>query len=161
MSISETIMTGLIIGIVSGVISPFIVAGIEKWHLRRARKKQICNLRKELIGFYEQFMDMKPISDESRQISAPALLEIHCKHMIFSLNNFLRHDVYALKIEERGQLRKALDNLDRGIKEFTDICSREKGIPFQPELKFYEEFFFEQLRKIEWLNFPARMSPTE
>ena len=88
MSISETITTGLIIGIVSGVISPFIVAGIDKWHLGRARKKQISNLRKELIEFYEQFMDMKPISDESRQIPAPALLEIYCKHMIFFTKQF-------------------------------------------------------------------------
>lgn len=154
MSISETITTGLIIGIVSGVISPFIVTGIEKWRLLRVRKKQISNLRKELIGFYELFMGLKPISDENRQIPAPVQYEIYCKHMIFSLNNFFQHEVYALKIEERGQVRKALDNLDRGITEFTEKFARmEKGIPFQPELKFYEEFFSNNCVKLNgWIS---------
>lgn len=161
MSISETITTGLIIGIISGVISPFIVAGIEKWHLGRARKKQISNLRKELIEFYERFIDMNPISDESTQLSVCKRRDIFCKHMIFSLNNYLRHEVYALKIEERGQLRKALDNLEHGIKEFSDVSRMKIGTPLSPELKFYEEFFFDLLREIEWLNFPARINHTE
>lgn len=143
----DKIIEGIVSGVGAGVVVALIL-GVYDWWRRRCRREEQIHHMKTVIEKAEDEIRKAETLDHPEggpPIDVRQICFIRYKALMQELKLALEDRTEELSYQQRYELRRLMGNLEEMIRP---LVSQGKF----PSMQFYENYVFEALRKLEWIQ---------